>query len=107
MKCVLLQTNGTAQVIESEPDKLHIVLEGPLTFVGTVRTQETHGIALARRSLTLEENQIPNDVDFVINPFCETFDFDPTSSHIIIVETDEHGDPINLSPELEKILIDS
>jgi hypothetical protein len=85
INCVRLTTNGTISDITVNSDQVYQVLgKGSMTFVGTICDLDV--VAMANSDIPLEEP----------NVFCKWLGFDDTSSDIVLVKTDQTGNPISL-----------
>lgn len=87
---ILLKKDGEIKTVTVENDETHIILGGPVTFVGALLKFDA--VAIANRELPLTEN----------NKFCGIFNFEDTSSDILVVETNSDGNPTNASDKLTK-----
>jgi hypothetical protein len=78
---VLLTTDGDIKDIKTEDDKIHEVLGGAVTFIGSIPNLDV--VACANREKPLCEP----------NVFCSKLGFDTTSSDIMLIRTDTNGNP--------------
>ena len=89
IKIALLKTNGSIEEILVDSDKIHLVLGGTVTFVGSI--DQLSIVACANKDIILTSK----------NPFCDKLEFDETSSDIALVKTTQTGNPTNI--DIEKI----
>ena len=84
--CVQVHVDGTLEQMNCEHEKIHEILGGRLTFVGTIPEKEISCVALAAQDSNMEKNMYP---------FRDTFDL-PIFGPVFFVKNDDEGVPLDL-----------